>query len=62
MNRRKWDVNGAAVTPESALWTLYAGLCEGLRWRRHAATVAVDPARLAQRGAARPAGISTRAR
>lgn len=28
------------VTPESAVWLLYAGLVQGIRWRRHAATAA----------------------
>jgi hypothetical protein len=62
MNRRKWDVNSAAVTPESALWTIYTGLCAGLRWRRHVAAVAIPAAGMALGPTRRPAGISTRAR
>ncbi|MBS0393686.1 MAG: hypothetical protein JSR54_03625 [Proteobacteria bacterium] len=31
------------ATPETAVWMLYAGLVQGLRWRRHLAT-AVRPA------------------
>ncbi|MBS0373305.1 MAG: hypothetical protein JSR73_01885 [Proteobacteria bacterium] len=38
------------LTPESAVWMLYAGLVQGLRWRRHLANrpaaVAVRPPRL----------------
>jgi len=25
------------MTPESAVWLLYAGLVQGIRWRRHLA-------------------------
>jgi hypothetical protein len=25
------------MTPESAVWLLYAGLVQGMRWRRHLA-------------------------
>lgn len=28
------------VTPESAVWLLYAGLVQGMRWRRHVVTAA----------------------
>ncbi len=31
------------ATPETAVWMLYAGLVQGLRWRRHMAA-AVRPA------------------
>ncbi len=44
MNAKK-ALRRAAVTPESAVWLLYAGLCDGLRWRRHAVRVATDDAR-----------------
>jgi len=28
------------VTPESAVWLLYAGLVQGMRWRRHVVSAA----------------------
>ncbi|HUO78734.1 MAG TPA: hypothetical protein VMU00_01205 [Steroidobacteraceae bacterium] len=33
----------AAVTPESAVWLLYAGLVHGLRWRRHVLAAGARP-------------------
>ena len=27
-----------AMTPETAVWLLYAGLVQGIRWRRHLAS------------------------
>jgi hypothetical protein len=45
MKARKDSLRSAAVTPESAVWMLYAGLCDGLRWQRHVARIASDDAR-----------------
>lgn len=44
MNMKK-ALRRTAETPESAVWLLYAGLCDGLRWRRHAVRVATDDVR-----------------
>jgi hypothetical protein len=40
MNARRHKDPTGAITPESALWSLYVGVCAGLRWRQHAASVA----------------------
>lgn len=58
MKARKDGFRSAAVTPESAVWMLYAGLCDGLRWQRHAARIANDgakstPVRVTERTARR---------
>ncbi len=42
------------MTPESAVWLLYAGLVQGIRWRRHLASSPQSPAPAAPRASPAP--------
>jgi hypothetical protein len=52
--RREPDL---VMTPESAVWLLYAGLVQGIRWRRH---LAASPRPLAQSAPQRLRGPAPR--
>lgn len=37
MKRASRPEPDSAISPETAVWLLYAGLVQGMRWRRHLA-------------------------
>jgi len=40
MNQLERPDRDSPITPETAAWLLYAGLVQGIRWRRHIAAAA----------------------